>query len=269
MTCRPVRSYEVVPARPMTALWVERVLGAPIRHCRFRDAPPPVEFSPLPPGLAGLARNSGTAPGDGRIHLSTRAIQFWSNDSVVGVYIHEASHRLCFSARVDEGHGPVFFAVLCTLAMRVDSSAASATQVLSLSMYDFGDRPSDLSGWPLHRWTSEVLGFALACASDLAASELHAEDLPGACAERWRAWVGGVLTADEEVTRLRAQLAAAQLAVLREKRNNRLRHWLGNRVVDAAERQPIGLLAVFAGLICFSPVVWQVAQLILRFRGQR
>ena len=104
--------FETRPAAAPLDAWLRRLL---LPACAA------AKLEPVPLEIRPTGRWAGWAPGedyspDGRVNLSSKII-FWTSESIISVYLHEACGRLLEGREVQD-HGPEFIALNAILLSR-------------------------------------------------------------------------------------------------------------------------------------------------------
>ena len=89
-TLSTLRTYQVVPAIPAVASYLQQLLAPVISACRF-SSPPPVELRATGSTWRGWCAELDMAP-DGRVCLSSRA-RFWLRHELIAGYLYESARR--------------------------------------------------------------------------------------------------------------------------------------------------------------------------------
>jgi hypothetical protein len=169
--------YETIKAPPG---WLHQLLQPVVDACRFQSAPP---LEVRPTGNAGGYCQSSDLAHDRRVMISKKVV-FWSNETAICVYLHEAAHRLLDVAEVDD-HGPEFFCLQAILLTR-STQFFRRDPLFCTDLYDLQDEPAELNE---AGWRGIVLNWSLLMAAELAATELSAEQLADEVCIGWRKFV--------------------------------------------------------------------------------
>ena len=184
-----VKTYKTAPIS--APIWLKTALEPVIQACKF-EAAPPVDLRPT--GVwRGWCQTLNEVP-DGRVAMSSRA-QFWRQNEVVQVYLHEAGHRLIPNSL----HGPAFFCMNLCLLMRADSTqldeGAGASFASSASLYDLSDLPEELASEP-DQGLARSLQWSVLTARELVQNhpQMSAESLANELVQRFDKWLIEVAT---------------------------------------------------------------------------
>ena len=204
--------FETRPAAAPLAGWLQRVLEPVCMAARLK----PLRLEIRPTGRwRGSAPNHDDAP-DGRVILSSKIV-FWTNESIISVYIHEACHRL-FEGRDVLTHGPEFAALNCIFLARC-KEFFRLDPLFQIDLYDCQDCPAELANEP--GWRGLVLNFAIETVATFADSKTDSEELAVKVIAAWQNWLGrrqrqlaaGVLHAAQAA---RARVLRDELSKLRQ-----------------------------------------------------
>ena len=174
-------AYEVTPAKPAVAAWLQHLLGPVLVACRYRS-PSPIELRPTG-DWRGWCAPLDMAP-DGRVELSGRA-RFWSRRDLIATYIHESAHRLL----PGHEHDPAFACLNMSLLLRTDAAGlAENAASLYTNLYNTADLPAVLADEP-DQGLGRSIAWSVLTARELAVTELDAEDLAGEVVRRFDLWI--------------------------------------------------------------------------------
>ena len=186
--------FETRPAAQPLAAWLQRMLLPVCAAVRLQ--PLPLEIRPTG-RWAGWAQHGDYAP-DGRVILSSKIV-FWTNESIISIYLHEACHRILEGRNVTD-HGPEFVALNAVLLARCKEFFRHDA-FFQIDLYDFHDCPIELAHEP--SWRGLVLNFGIETAATFADEKTDADELASKVIEAWQGWL----------SRRECQLAAGVLQV--------------------------------------------------------
>lgn len=213
-----VEIKQLIQAPACTTQWLKNLLDPVALACRFEKSAPAVHLAPR--------RGPNGAFGG-----SFSKIEYWNNCVYIGVfgrftssrgiralYLHEISHLLVFGIEFKRGekysnHGPIFLLTYLTLLHRstlyIQDFQLDAVDCIGL--YDFRDRPSDVSVDLLeHDWKAGVLSFGLKHYKTLSADrDLPAELIPARALDLWQADLAGKQK-EEKAVEQKSQREAAE-----------------------------------------------------------
>lgn len=221
-----LRVYQVQPAPPAIAGWLQRHFAPVIKACRFERPAPPIELRPTGE-WGGWAWNGTTAP-DGRVAISNRIV-LYSQAGITRIVVHEWAHQLAQG----HAHDAAFFAVNLLLLKRIEAASSARTTAtdltLKMSFYDLQDLPEGLEG-ESDAGLGAALSWAVLQADELAQADLSAEAAAQEISERYEAWLAQLEAApakQEAAAKKQRQLVLAhksaqcELAALRAKLRER------------------------------------------------
>lgn len=198
--------YSTQSAPAPLARWLQGLLQPVLLACYFERGLP-LEVRPTG-SWAGWCASPNEAR-DGRVSLSNQIV-FWTNENIVSVYLHEATHRL-LEARAIAAHGPEFFCLNALLLLR-SAAFFRLDPLFKLGFYDFQDAPAELENEP--DWRGVVLNWALPLAAELAATDTGAEEVADIVCARWRQFAewreNARATAAQQVVLARKKAVAAE-----------------------------------------------------------
>ncbi len=174
-----MKVFELLPARPLTATWLQQLLEPAYEAARIRS-PRGIELRPLPRSWAGFS--PGRDSPHGRISLSSRA-RWWSSSQLVYVAIHEQGHALLEEAApdTDHAHDAAFFALTLALLLRLDEGFLQEDRISAwctgMSLYDIQDAPPCWADAAPQVWIPRALAWAMEVADQLASSDKDALEL--------------------------------------------------------------------------------------------
>ena len=216
--------YEVVKAKPQTAIWVQNLIEPALVICRVERARG-IEFRPT--GIfSGWFFSGRDHNPDGRISISSKA-HMWDRCSLQHLYIHELTHALLDgesrSGRGDEfpGHCAAFFCLNLTLLLRLEGAKSLSIDSWStrMSLYDLFDPPACWAEAPSAVWRPRALGWAMGRAYELCGTDFSAEKCANEIAKRYFEWCD--LMAAEPAKIAQAQAAAARKIAIENATNSK------------------------------------------------
>lgn len=187
--------HQTKPASPSVAGWFQALLTPVVVACKITTALP-VELRPTGAWGGWCSRDLLGTP-DRRICVSSRAV-LWTKERFVLVYIHETAHRLLLDVGAAHfNHDSVFFALQMVMLLRLDGASYKADEMVSswegfASFYDLQDPPECWDGRPRHSWLPRCLSWSMTVASELAESQLTAEQCGSELARRYENWTDGL-----------------------------------------------------------------------------
>jgi hypothetical protein len=226
-----VHQTSPVPATQPMAQWLSRILDPVLAAVKLK-APPPIEIRPT--GRFGGWCDSLSHSPDRRVSLSSQIV-FWTEATIIDVYLHEVAHRLLDGHPV-KIHGVEFFCLNASLLLRAEQFFDS-NPLLKLSIYDLQEAPEELKDHPEANTTA--MAWALAEAPKLAESALTAEELAGEVVRRWKM----------HIRRLEAAEKATQMAEeQRQMREARMQNTIENLKLSLVVL-PAVLILIFSGVL--------------------
>jgi hypothetical protein len=214
--------YQVQPAAPATAGWLQHLFAPVIKACRFDGPIPPIELRPTGE-WGGWAQLPSYAP-DRRVSISNK-VRLWSKSDAIHVVVHEWTHQLM----TGYDHDAAFAAMNQVLLYRIDFAnpprQAGQALALGLSFYDLQDLPNALRAEP-DAGLCSAMRWATTQARELAPSRLGAEAVAKEITKRYEAWL------------LELETQPAKREAAAEKQRQRLQsHQEAQRRVVALRRQ--------------------------------
>jgi hypothetical protein len=210
-----LKVYQVQPAPPAIAGWLQRHFRPVIKACRFEGPVPPIELRPTG-AWGGWMTDASRAP-DRRVAISSRIV-LYTRTGLTDIVVHEWAHQLLDRP----GHDAAFFSTNLMLLRRVETADPSKTTAgdlaLRMSLYDLQDLPEALEGEP-DAGLGAALRWAVIQADELAPSNLGAEAAAKEISTRYAAWLAELEAAPakrEAAVERRHQVLAAHADAKRQ-----------------------------------------------------